>query len=91
MGRSGTSGQCNNIYALYLIVKVLSRKVLNNYSGHYIERLQLVTGLPFHVVTRAERRSSRLQRCKGSTFISDLFQDPEYWSGPGNRTRDLPL
>ena len=91
MGRSGTSGQCNNIYALYLIVKVLSRKVLNNYSGHYFLRLQLVTGPPFHVVTRAERRSSLLQRCKGSTFISDLFQDPEYWSGPGNRTRDLPL
>ena len=36
MGRSGTNGQFNNIYALYLIVKVLSRKVLNNHSGHYI-------------------------------------------------------
>ena len=45
---------------------------------------------PFYVVIRATRRSSRLQG-KGSTFISQLFQDPEYWSGPGNRTRDLPL
>lgn len=91
MGRSGTNGQCNNIYALYLIVKVLSSKVLNNYLGHYFLRLQLVTDPPFHLVTRAERRSSRLQKCKGSTFISDLFQDLEYWSGPGNRTRDVPL
>ena len=26
---------------------------------------------------------------KGSTFISQNFQDPECWSGPGNRTLDL--
>ena len=79
------------IYALYFIVKVLSRKVLNNSLGHYFLRLQLVTGPPFLVITRAQRRSSRLQMCKGSTFTSDIFQDPEYSSGPGNRTRDLPL
>ena len=79
------------IYALYFIVKVLSRKVLNKSLEHYFLRLQLVTGPPFLVITRAERRSSRLQMCKGSTFTSDIFQDPEYSSGPGNRTRDLPL
>ena len=28
---------------------------------------------------------------KGSNFISQLFEDTEYWSGPGNQTRDLPL
>ena len=28
---------------------------------------------------------------QGGTFIFQLFLDPEYWSGPGNRTRDLPL
>ena len=48
------------------------------------------TGPPFYVVSQATRRSSRLQG-KGSTFISQLFWDPEYWSAPGNRTRDLPL
>ena len=79
------------VSALYFIVKVLSRKVLNNYLGHYFLHLQLVTGPPFLVITRAERRSSRLQMCKGSTFTSDIFQDPEYSSGSGNRTRDLPL
>ena len=41
------------------------------------------------------RRSTHLQG-KGSTFatltfISQLSLDPKYWSGPGNRTRDLPL
>ena len=35
-------------------------------------------------------RCSHLQG-KGSIFISQSFWDPEYWSGPGNRTRDLPL
>ena len=39
---------------------------------------------------RATRRSSRLH-CKGSTFLSQSFKDPEYWFGPGNRARDLPL
>ena len=41
-------------------------------------------------VLQATGRSSRLQ-CKGSTFISELFQDREYWSGPGNRSGNLPL
>ena len=41
-------------------------------------------------VLQATWRSSRLQ-CKGSTFISELFQDREYWSGPGNRAGNLPL
>ena len=47
-------------------------------------------GPPFYMVIRAMRRSSLLQ-CKESTFISHLFQDPDYWSGPGNRTHNLPL
>ena len=59
-------------------------------KGHYFLHLLLKTGPPFYVVIRTTRRSSRLQ-CKGSTFISQLFQDPEYWSGPGNRTRDFPF
>ena len=42
------------------------------------------------MVIRAARRSSHLQG-KGTHLISQLFQDPDYWSGPGNRTRDLPL
>ena len=48
------------------------------------------TGPAFYVVIQATRRPRRLQG-KGSTFISQLFWDPEYWSAPGNRTRDLPL
>ena len=47
-------------------------------------------GLPFYMVIQAMWRFSHLQG-KGSTFISQLFQDPEYWSDPGKRTRDLPL
>ena len=53
--------------------------------GTLFLRLLLETGSPFYLVTLATRRSSRLQ-CKGSTFISQLFKDPEYWSGPRNRT-----
>ena len=53
-------------------------------------RLLLETGLPFYVVIRATRRSSCLQG-KGSTFISQLFKDLEYWSGPGSRTHYLML
>ena len=49
------------------------------------------TGPQFYVVIRATRKSSRFQG-KGSNFISQLFQDPEYRSVPaGNWTRDLPL
>ena len=42
------------------------------------------------MVIRATRRSSHFQG-KGSTFISQSFWNPEYWSSPENRTRDLPL
>ena len=28
---------------------------------------------------------------KGITVISQLLQETEYWSRPGNQTRDLPL
>ena len=38
-------------------------------------------GLPFYVVIRVPRRSSHLHG-KGSTFISQLFYDPEYWYSP---------
>ena len=69
--------------ALYLSVNVFSTKVLT------VDTI-FTTGPPFYVVIRATRRSSRLKD-KGSTFISQLFKDPEYWSGPGNRARDLPL
>ena len=48
-------------------------------------------GPPFYVVIRATRRFSRLWPADSSAFISHLFQDPEYWSGPGYRTRHLPL
>ena len=37
-------------------------------------------GPTFYVVIWATERSSRLQS-KGSKFICQLFQDPEYWSG----------
>ena len=46
---------------------------------HFLS-LQLETGPPFYVVILVTGRSNRLQ-CKGSTFISQLNQDPEYWSG----------
>ena len=46
-------------------------------------------GSPFYVVIRVKRRSSCLQ-VKGSTFFRQLFQNPKYWSGPGDRTNDLP-
>ena len=58
--------------------------------GTLFLRILLETGLPFYVVIRATPMSSRLQG-KGITFISHLFWDAEYWCGPGNRTRDLPL
>ena len=54
MERSITNSQCNNMYALYLIVKVLRRKVLNNYLRHYFLRLQLIMGPPFHVAGKEE-------------------------------------
>ena len=75
--------------ALYLSVNVCSTKVLF-YWGHYILVILYFTGLPFYMVIWATRKSSLLQ-CKESTFISQLFYDPEYWSGPGNRTHDLQL
>ena len=48
-------------------------------------------GPSFYVVIRATRTSSRLWGADSSTFISQLFLDPEYCSGPGYRTRHLPL
>ena len=66
--------------ALYLSVNVFSRKVL---IGDTIFTSGLVeTGPPFYVVIRATQRFTRLQG-KGSTFISQIFYDPEYCSGPG--------
>ena len=58
--------------------------------GHQFLLLLLETGPPFYVVVRATRRSGRLQS-KDSTFIPQLFEDPEDWFGSGNRTQDLPL
>ena len=48
------------------------------------------TGPPFYVVIEP---CEGLATCsaKGVRFIPQLFQDPEYWNSPGNRTRDLPL
>ena len=43
-----------------------------------------------NAIVCATRRSSHLQG-NGSTYISQLFLDPEYCSGPGNWTRELPL
>ena len=45
-------------------------------------RLLVETGLPFYMVIRTTRRSSRLQGY-GHTTISQLFSNPEYWSGGG--------
>ena len=56
--------------ALYLSVNIFSTKVL--IGDTIFLRLLIETGPPFYVVTRATRRSSRLQD-KGSTFISQLF------------------
>ena len=66
----------------YLSVNVFSTKKL-------IENTIFLqaTRPPFYMVRRATRRSSCLQG-KGSTFISQLFYDPKYWSDSGNRTRD---
>ena len=73
---------------LYLSVNVLSTKVL--IGDTLFTSPTRLTGPPFYVVSRATRRSSRFQG-KGSTFISQLLWDPDYWSSPGNRTRDLLL
>ena len=47
------------------------------------------TGPPFNVAIQATWTSRRLQG-KDSIFIAQLFYDPESWSCPGDRTRDLP-
>ena len=67
-----------------LIVGSISQTAAGNRAyinwGHYLS-LQLETRPPFYVVIRATQRSSRLQCTrKGSTFISQLYQDPECWS-----------
>ena len=67
--------------ALYLSVIVFSTKVL---------RLLLETGpLFFYVVIQATQRSNHLQG-KGSTFISQLFEDPVS-NQSGNQTHNLSL
>ena len=44
-----------------------------------------------HFTWSSQRREGLAVQGKGSTFVSNLFSDPEYWSGRGNRTRKLPL
>ena len=73
----------------YLSVNVFSTKVLIGDTIFHVSNWRRDRHA-FYAVIRATRRSSRLQ-CKGSTFISRLFYDPEYWSGPRSGNRDLPL
>ena len=58
--------------------------------GTLLLRLLLDTGPPYYVAIRATQRSCSSQG-RASTFMSQLFQDPEYWSHPGNRARNLRL
>ena len=69
-----------NVFSMkLLIVGSISLTAAGNRAhtncGHYLS-VQLETGPPFYVVIRATRRSSRVQY-KGSTFISQLFQNPK--------------
>ena len=48
------------------------------------------TGPLFYVVIRGTWRSKHLQ-VKGSTFISQLFKDNGYWSGPMNPPNASPV
>ena len=67
-----------------LFVKVFSTKVLikdTSFTSPTGDGTAILRGHPSHMKVQG----------KGSTFISQLFPDPEYWPGPGNRTRDLPL
>ena len=70
--------------ARYLSVKVFSTKLLikdTTFTSPTGDGTAILRGHPSHTKVQG----------KGSTFISQLFSDPEYWPGPGNRTRDLPL
>ena len=61
--------------------------------GHYFsasptsDGTAILRGHPSHV--KVSPLAERLQG-KGSTFISQLFLDPEYWSGAGNRSNPQP-
>ena len=75
--------------ALFLIVNLFSTKALIGDTIRFLCFL-LETGPPFYMVIRATRRSSHFQG-KGSTFISQSFLNPEYWSSREIRTHALPL
>ena len=71
----------------YLSVNVFSKKVL---IGDTIFTSPTEDGTAILRGHLSYGSSSHL-RGKGSTFIFQLFWDPVYWSGPGNRARDFPL
>ena len=97
-----SSPQCILLFRLPFFLRVslfsrLKQKKNARYClarSYYLRTLFLLLLLkrwpPHYMIIWATRKSSRLQG-KGSTFIFQLLWDLEYWSGPGNRTHDLPL
>ena len=75
--------------ALHLVVNVFSTKVL---IGDTTFGAIILRGHPSHAKVspfagqRKHPHFSIILR-----LISQLFYDPEYWSGPRNQTHDLPL
>ena len=77
-----------NKNALYLSVNVFSTKVLFGDTIFYVSNWRRDR----HFTWSSEPREG-LACCseKGVPSFLSFFQDPEYWSGPRNRTRHLPL
>ena len=70
---------------MYFIWELLYLAKTTNWGLYFLRLL-----LKFYLIIWATQRSSCLQGT-GGTFISHyFFKDPEYWSGPRNRTHDLP-
>ena len=75
--------------ALYLSVNVFSTKVLINW-GHYSFVKHWRRDDNFTWSSEPREGSVAAYSAQG-VLISQLFKDSEYWCGPWNRTRDLPL
>ena len=76
--------------ALCLNVNVFSTKVLRRgtiFTSPAGDRTAILRGQR----TTEPREGPAACSAKGVPSFLSYFQDPEYWSGPGNRTRDLPL
>ena len=74
--------------ALYLSVNVFSTKVPIGNTIFYVYNWRRDS----HFTWSSEpREGPACCSAKGVPSFNRLFSDPEYWSGPRNRTRDLTL